>query len=555
MSHDDLNNDFLSGALRGAADAMPGGEVDDLNVSFGVVRDRVRRRRAVKVGGLAGASLAVAGVLAFGVTQSPVWNTTEPVLPGDPSTSASADPAPTGPPATSVITDGYAPQWIADLGLGLECGMPVEDLTTTADGWTAAAGGDLYGRTSDQGGDAVPSRHMAATVEGGALDVPPVLVWSQDGQVVDLGSNVFGGSTPAEPLLGGGDGTVQAESGAYTTCAPSQGDAGDEYQTPLPQGDYEVRVVAFPQVDGGWGAVVSDPVAVRLDADGAHTPTGTRGGAATIEIPGPADGEITRFELDRTTAWATAGQTWRGYSSDAPMQVVGACESSDPQDVLPLEVVLPSTGDVLVTAQLTCDGEETTEPLGVLSGGENALDLRLVDVSDGTARAWVSLQPAASDDSAGACSAEGTDLRWDPANSPGAAAGATAEALVNAALACDSAQLVERANQDGTEVMFGETVDQMFALPDTDTQRYRTLVALLAGTTGAVDSDTGDVRWPRVATPEFRDDDAAWQEVVDAGLLTQEDADAQRADDVFGYTGMTIAIGADGTWLYYTPTD
>nr|BFF19307.1 hypothetical protein GCM10025730_28280 [Promicromonospora thailandica] len=61
------------------------------------------------------------------------------------------------------------------------------------------------------------------------------------------------GSTPAEPLLGGGDGTVQAESGAYTTCAPSQGDAGDEYQTPLPQGDYEVRVVAFPQVDGGWG--------------------------------------------------------------------------------------------------------------------------------------------------------------------------------------------------------------------------------------------------------------------------------------------------------------
>ena len=88
MSHDDLNdrtgqNDFLSGALHGAADAMPGGEANDLHVSFGVVRDRVKRRRAVKVGGLAGASLAMAGVLAFGVTQSPVWDS-EPVLPGTP---------------------------------------------------------------------------------------------------------------------------------------------------------------------------------------------------------------------------------------------------------------------------------------------------------------------------------------------------------------------------------------------------------------------------------------------------------------------------------------
>jgi len=114
MSHDDLNdrsdqNDFLSGALRGAADEMPGGEVNDLHVSFGVVRDRVRRRRAVKVGSLAGASLVMAGVLAFGVTQSPLWDRSEPVLPGKPSEivapNRSAEPsgAPSGPPATSVI--------------------------------------------------------------------------------------------------------------------------------------------------------------------------------------------------------------------------------------------------------------------------------------------------------------------------------------------------------------------------------------------------------------------------------------------------------------------
>ena len=110
MSLDDLNdrsdqNDFLSGALHGAADAMPGGEVDDLHVSFSVVRDRVRRRRAAKVGSLAGASLVVAGVLAFGVTQSPVWDS-EPVLPGTPTENVapnrSAEPTPSGPPSSEV---------------------------------------------------------------------------------------------------------------------------------------------------------------------------------------------------------------------------------------------------------------------------------------------------------------------------------------------------------------------------------------------------------------------------------------------------------------------
>jgi len=32
-------------------------------------------------------------------------------------------------------------------------------------------------------------------------------------------------------------------------------------------------------------------------------------------------------------------------------------------------------------------------------------------------------------------------------------------------------------------------------------------------------------------------------------------ADAQRADETFGYTGMVIGIAEDGTWRYYSPTD
>ena len=76
------DHDFLSGALRGAADEMPGAEVDDLHVSFGVVRDRVRRRRAVKIGGLAGVSLVLVGGIAFGTTQTTLLDRGEPVPPG-----------------------------------------------------------------------------------------------------------------------------------------------------------------------------------------------------------------------------------------------------------------------------------------------------------------------------------------------------------------------------------------------------------------------------------------------------------------------------------------
>lgn len=559
MSHDDLNNDFLSGALRGAADAMPGGEADDLHVSFGVVRDRVRRRRAVKVGSLAGASLVVAGVLAFGVTQSPVWNTSEPVLPGDPTRvstpdgsanpTQAPDPAPSGDPASGVIRDGYQPSWLEGFA-GLECGMPVEDLRTTAAGWSVAPAGDIYARTSAQGGEAVPSWHIGATVEGGSLGVAPVLVWSQDGVVVDLGTNVFEGTTPSGPLLG--DGAVEAQSNPYTTCAPSDGDAGDMFETQLPEGDYEVRVLAFPEVTPGqWATAVSEPVDVRLDADGAHTATGTRGGPATIEPPEPVEGELSSLVLDRSTDWVTAEMTWTGYVTIGTPRITAECESTNPSDVVRYEVTQASAAEPFASGTVPCDGT-TFESEDVVGGVEESYDIRLTSVPDGVARFWATLAPAADGgQAAGDCSASDMTMQYDPASAPNAAVGATAETIVNAALACDSEQLVELANQHGTELMSTiETAEQTFALPD-DTQHYRTLVALLAGTTGAVDADTGDIRWPRVTSEEFRDDQAAWDEVVAAGLLTQEQADSQRADETFGYMGMVIVIGADGTWRNY----
>ncbi|WP_036958970.1 hypothetical protein [Promicromonospora kroppenstedtii] len=571
MSHDDLNdrtdrNDFLSGALHGAADAMPGGEVNDLHVSFPVVRDRVRRRRAVKVGSLAGASLVMAGVLAFGVTQSPVWDR-EPVLPGTPSENVapnrSADPtgepSSSGPPATSVIQDGYQPSWIKDLDAGLSCGMPAEDLETTAQGWTSSASGDIYAETFEEGGEPSTSWGMSALVSGnqGSLNAPPVLVWSQDGVVVDLGPNAFEGSAMSAPLLSseGGD-VTEAQGGAFTTCAPVETETNDTFQTLLPAGDYEVRVVAFPQSDSGqWETAVSEPVAVRLDADGAHSPTGTRGGAGTIEPPEPAEGELTRFELDRTTDWVSAKQTQRGYVTTGTPAIRAQCESLDPDDVVRYEVM--QSNESFASGEVPCN-RSAFESGDVIGGAEEAIDIRLTSVPDGVTRFWATLAPKTDDgatggDAAGACSADGLGSSFDPANAPSEASGATAEAIVDAALACDQDRLVELATEYPTELLIpAQPAEQVFALPEDESLHYLTLVGLLTGTVGA-DQGAGTYVWPRVATDEFRDSDEAWQEVVDAGVLTPGDADAQRAEG-FGYTGMRIAIDSAGNWRYYSAT-
>lgn len=567
MSHDSWNNenDFLSGALRGAADDMPGGEVKDLHISYAVVRDRVRRRRAVKIGGVTGAGLALVGVLAFGVTQTPLLDR-EPVLPGTPSaledrdgSAAPTEPAPSGPPASSVIQDGYQPSWLdwSDLA----CGMPVADLETTAPGWSTASAGDIYGQVSDFGGDNPSTAWgMSATVQAGegTLDVPPVLVWSQDGAVVDLGANVFGAPVRGEPSLGAGNDAVEAQGNAATSCAPTETETIDLMETPLPAGNYEVRVVAFPEAAAGqWATAVSEPVSVRLDADGAHSPTGTRGGDATIEPPSPVDGEQSRFVLDRSTEWTTAGVTYRDYASmTEPVSVTAQCESTNAADSVPYEVIRPSNQQVVGSGEVACDGSQDVTDLGVLDGAEEALDIRLGTVPDGVARLWAVLAPESDGDGEAAvdCSANQVSMEYDPAGSPSEGAGATAQAIVEAAQVCDSDRLIELANQSGAELLIPEEpAEQVFGLPEGEAQHYRTLVALLAGTTGG-DQGDGTIVWPRVASEEFRDSDDAWDEAVAAGLLTFEDAQSQRADETSGYLGMRIAIDDAGTWRYYSAT-
>ena len=123
-------------------------------------------------------------------------------------------------------------------------------------------------------------------------------------------------------------------------------------------------------------------------------------------------------------------------------------------------------------------------------------------------------------------------------------------------MGCDSDTLIALAMDSGTELMSGtETPEQTFALPEPDSEHYRTLTALLTGTTGAYsgeDSDEKAIVWPRVATEEFADSDEAWAEVVAAGLLTDAEAETQRAG---GYKGMRIGMTLDGTWQYYSAGD
>lgn len=502
---------------------------------------RVRRRRTAKLGGLGGGALALAGALVLGAAQLAPPDQAE-VLPG-------------GPAPEFHLREAYQPPWLD--GTDLTCGMPVTDLETTAPGWSVAPAGEIYGRTVDLGGAPSTTWGMAVSVDDGpgSLGTAPVLVWSRDGVVLDVGPAVHEPDLSG-PVVGGGD-TVEADGSAVSTCSPTSTGADPVFETPLPAGDYEVRVVAFPRLpSGGPATVVSDPVPVRLDADGAHSRAEARTAEPAPEFPEPAKGQIARFELDRTTGWHTAEMTQSGYPSDAPMLVTGQCAGSSEVAVL-VELVRPSTGEVLGGTSITCDGYEAGSAVGVLDSGGEAIDIRVSGVPDGTPRLWVSVEPETpvADGTGPQCSATGFEPQFVPGNSVTGSTAATAGSIVIAATACDSEALIALANSSGTEILDGtETPEEAFALPETGTEHYRTLAALLTGTAAQIVGEgmpDATVVWPRVATTAFADSDDAWAEVVAAGLLTAEEADAQRADPD-GYLGMRVSMDMSGRWTDYS---
>jgi hypothetical protein len=546
-----------------------------------VMSRRVRRRRTAKLGGLGGGALALAGALVLGAGQlAPSAPDQSELLPGSPSSSSTPTSSPVQADTPEFkVKDGYQPPWLD--WSDLTCGMPVADLETTASGWSVAPAGDIYARTTHLGDAPSTSWRMAASVETGqgVLDSSLALVWSQDGSVVDLGPDVFGAAGQPDPVpLISSDPVayLEAHGSGASSCAPSETGGDPVYEARLPEGDYDVRVVAFPHDGSGQdgsgtlgAVVVSDPVAVHIDAAGAHSRTGTRGGESTIEPPEPVPGEISRFELDRSTDWVTASMTYRRHLPAPAVSLTARCESTDPEDTVPLEVVQQSTGQAVRSGLVTCDGNETVLPFGAFGISEGALDIQVPFgqvVPDGVAGFWAVLAPSAGAGTApgaaaGDCSADGFESPDDAPSLPDGAAGETAEAILEAARSCDSGQLIELATASGAELMLPmEAPEATFALPETAALPYRTLAALLGGTTGGVRAEQSveggqvseTVVWPRVALDEFAGSDEAWQEVVDAGLLTADEAAAQRANVQFGYQGMTVSIHEDGRWRAFS---
>lgn len=126
---------------------------------------------------------------------------------------------------------------------------------------------------------------------------------------------------------------------------------------------------------------------------------------------------------------------------------------------------------------------------------------------------------------------------------------ATAEQLMELALACDQDALVDRVIADETNLSFGNPQPQdVFVIPPDDDDRYGLLTRLLT-VPPQLDAESGIVQWP--TTPQS---DADWQALVDAGILSQSDMELIR-DNPDGYLGWRLGIAADGTWYYFVGGD
>lgn len=130
--------------------------------------------------------------------------------------------------------------------------------------------------------------------------------------------------------------------------------------------------------------------------------------------------------------------------------------------------------------------------------------------------------------------------------------------LLDAALRCDEPLLATAAAESDTTLTFGDADPyEFFGLPEGDDPIYAILVTLLTEVSSAPQGAGEDPEihvWPTVATATAADDDAAWQEVVDAGLLTDDEATQMREAGA-GYLGWRLGIRADGTWMFLVAGD
>ncbi|WP_369370723.1 RNA polymerase sigma factor [Promicromonospora sp. Populi] len=396
----------------------------DLEGRLDTMAGAVRRRRAAKVGAVAGVSMVLAIALVWGAFAVRPWIRSEP-LPAD---------------DRIEYTPGYVPLgWPIDLGV--YCGMPVEDLEALDTGnFDIEISGDLVadsnGLTSVWNLPVTISGEVPDGTFAGPVDYMafPLIVWAYEGRIVDLPTWWAEAANSEAPpaLLEHGTWTGLASADNASSCRADTlvgppNDPASHYDNERAGGQYElIAIVSDPSVtdnDHGdpYPFLVSDPVNVDLDSGVAPSP----------EFATPSDD--------------CSGAEYAGRDLVAP----GA-----PEDVR-------AVAARLLEAVTTCD---------------ERLVLALA----------------------------GNSLVTAPPNE----------------------------NED-------LSADETFALPESGGRIPYATIARLLTETQQVSSDRGTSRtWPRVAISLTNQ--AAWQEAVDAGAISAEQAVVDRAAGK--YTGWQLTI-------------
>lgn len=263
----------LSNAMELLRTSLAEMNVPEMETAFeerlGAVSGSVRRRRAVKVGALGGATLVIAGLLAVAALWWPDRLLSEPVPPATPS------PEVSGAPVAGWVPGGWQTR-----GEQFHCGMEVTDLTSTSDAVRLELTGDIELVEGVEDGSGHPDDHLSAPIrisrpdaEGDLDGGDPQLVFAQNGLVTDIGRgwNEGGYSLPGGRAsldrVAEADGTTAC--GAWTTDGVSP---WEEYLDARPAGTYDVYVV-LPwnelRADGAAGAsgiAVSEPVTMEVPA-------------------------------------------------------------------------------------------------------------------------------------------------------------------------------------------------------------------------------------------------------------------------------------------------
>ncbi|WP_419704537.1 RNA polymerase sigma factor [Promicromonospora sp. NFX87] len=259
----------LSNAMELLRTSLAEMNVPEMETAFedrlGAVSGSVRRRRAVKVGALGGATLVIAGLLAVAALWGPDRLLSEPVPPATPS-----------PGVSGVPVAGWVPGGWQTRGEQYHCGMEVTDLTSTSDAVRLELTGDLELVEGVEDGSGPQDDHLSAPIrisrpdaEGPDLDAGyPQLVFAQNGLVTDIGRgwNEGGYSLPGDRVsldrVAEADGTTAC--GAWTTDGVTP---WERYLDARPAGTYDVYVVLpWSDLDGTSGVAVSDPVTMEVPA-------------------------------------------------------------------------------------------------------------------------------------------------------------------------------------------------------------------------------------------------------------------------------------------------